>query len=74
MFRTRSMIALAIIGAFCTAAFGATATQVSQHGITWFLSTSREVGQFVNGDWWVVGPVTINSYSPGPSGGCTGRW
>jgi chitodextrinase len=26
------------------------------------------VGQFANGDWWVVGPVTINSISPGWDG------
>ncbi len=42
----------------------ATATSVSQNGITWTFSTAREVGQFVNGDWWVVGPVTIINITP----------
>lgn len=44
------------------------ASSVTQHGITWTFSTARPVGQFVNGDYWVVGPVTINSVSPAPSG------
>jgi len=61
-----------IISLTPTALFGATATQVSQHGITWTFSEPREVGQFVNGDWWVVGPVTITGYSPAPSGGMHG--
>jgi hypothetical protein len=40
------------------------ATSVSQHGITWTFSADRPVGQFANGDWWVVGPVTIVHISP----------
>lgn len=32
--------------------------------IVWTFSASHEVGQFANGDWWVVGPVTITSISP----------
>lgn len=40
------------------------ATSVSQHGITWTFSADRPVGQFANGDWWVVGPVTISHISP----------
>ena len=35
------------------------ATSVSQFGVTWSFSQDRPVGQFANGDWWVVGPVTI---------------
>ena len=41
---------------------------ITQHGITWTLSANRTVGQFVNGDYWVVNPgggVAINSISPG---------
>ena len=41
-----------------------TANDVSQYGITWTFSQARPVGQFANGDWWVVGPVTITSISP----------
>jgi hypothetical protein len=40
------------------------ATSVSQYGITWTFSQDRTVGQFANGDWWVVGPVTIISINP----------
>jgi hypothetical protein len=48
------------------------ATTVSQHGITWTFSTDRVTGQFANGDWWVVGPVTITSITPAPAGGLNG--
>ncbi|RYD48323.1 MAG: hypothetical protein EOP85_03780, partial [Verrucomicrobiaceae bacterium] len=44
------------------------ATSVSQYGITWTFSQDRPVGQFVNGDWWVVGPVTITNISPKSNG------
>jgi hypothetical protein len=44
------------------------ATQVSRHEITWTFDRDYETGQFVNGDWWVVGPVTIVSVSPDPRG------
>lgn len=40
------------------------ATSVTSYGITWFFSEDRPVGQFANGDWWVVGPVTITGISP----------
>jgi hypothetical protein len=43
------------------------ASQVSQYGITWKFDRDYPVGQFVNGDWWVVGPVTVVSVAPGPS-------
>ena len=37
---------------------------VSQYGITWTFREPREVGRFENGDFWVVGPVTITSITP----------
>ena len=40
------------------------ATSVSQHGITWTFDADHRTGQFVTGDWWVIGPVTIVSISP----------
>jgi hypothetical protein len=43
------------------------ANQISQYGITWKFDRDYPVGQFVNGDWWVVGPVTVVSVTPGPS-------
>lgn len=41
-----------------------TASSVTRHGITWTFDRPYEVGQFVNGDPWVVGPVTITSITP----------
>ncbi|AKS32310.1 hypothetical protein [Mycolicibacterium goodii] len=43
------------------------ASEISQYGITWKFDREYPVGQFVNGDWWVVGPVTVVSVTPGPS-------
>ncbi|SDE15942.1 hypothetical protein [Rhodococcus tukisamuensis] len=43
------------------------ANQISQYGITWRFDRDYPVGQFVNGDWWVVGPATVVSVTPGPS-------
>ena len=45
---------------------------VTQYGITWTFSEARKVGQFINGDWWVQGPVTINSITPSPLSGRNG--
>jgi hypothetical protein len=39
---------------------------VSQYGITWTFEQPARVGQFVNGDWYVVGPVTIKAIDPRP--------
>jgi len=40
------------------------AQSVSRFGVTWAFDQPREVGQFANGDWWVVGPVTITEITP----------
>ncbi len=39
-------------------------TSVSHNGITWTFDGDYQVGRFVMGDPWVVGPVTIESVSP----------
>ena len=39
---------------------------VSQYGITWTFAEPARVGQFVNGDWYVVGPVTVKMIDPKP--------
>jgi len=39
---------------------------VSQYGITWTFERPARVGQFVNGDWYVVGTVTIKTIDPRP--------
>ena len=44
--------------------FGTAATSVTRFAITWTFSADRQVGQYANGDWWVVGPVTITNITP----------
>lgn len=39
-------------------------SQISQFGITWTFNKDYSVGQFANGDYWVVGPVTIIKIDP----------
>jgi fibronectin type III domain protein/type IX secretion system substrate protein len=41
---------------------------ITQYGITWTFSAPANCGQFATGDWWVVGPVIIQSVSPAPTG------
>lgn len=47
-------------------------TQVSQFGITWTFEEAVPVGQFVNGDYYVVGPVTVTAIDPAPANGRNG--
>ena len=42
-------------------------TSVTQHGITWTFADPARVGQFVNGDFYVVGPVTVVAVDPPPA-------
>ena len=47
---------------------GSTVTEItSPNGITWFFDQPVEAGQFVGGDWWVVGPVSVTAIDPSPS-------
>jgi len=39
---------------------------VSQYGITWTFDKPARVGQFINGDWYVVGEVTVKMIDPKP--------
>ncbi|MGD1000245.1 MAG: hypothetical protein ABSA67_06045 [Candidatus Brocadiia bacterium] len=41
---------------------------VSQYGITWKFDKKAPVGQFVTGDYYVVGPVTVVEVTPAPTG------
>ena len=41
-----------------------TTTSLSQYGITWYFVEEVEYGQFANGDYWVIGPVSISSIVP----------
>ncbi len=40
------------------------ASSITQYGITWHFDKEYEVGQFANGDYWVLGPVTIIRITP----------
>lgn len=42
-------------------------SQVSQDGITWTFSQPARVGRFVNGDYYVVGPMTVVDIQPLPT-------
>jgi len=37
---------------------------VTRHRITWTFERKVRVGRFVNGDWYVVGPVTVTAIAP----------
>jgi hypothetical protein len=43
------------------------ASSITKDGITWTFNQSVPVGQFVNGDYYVVGPVTITAINPPPT-------
>ncbi|HUT32174.1 MAG TPA: hypothetical protein VNE39_01730 [Planctomycetota bacterium] len=40
---------------------------ISQYGITWTFAEPARVGRYVTGDWWVVGPVTVQGVTPAPA-------
>ena len=42
---------------------------VARHGITWKFSEKVRAGRFVNGDYYVVGPVTVTETTPNPENG-----
>ncbi len=46
--------------------------KVEQGGITWTFSEPVPVGEFVNGDYYVVGPVAITAIDPAPADGLNG--
>ncbi|MBL9078104.1 MAG: hypothetical protein JNL08_11405 [Planctomycetes bacterium] len=50
---------------------GQTFAAVERFGITWTFEKAVRCGRFVNGDWWVVGPVHVIAVAPasGADGG-----
>jgi len=48
----------------CSVVHAEQATSVNQWGITWTFDKPATVGKFVNGDWWVLGPVTMVKVDP----------
>lgn len=49
---------------FCVPIGTPRAQSISQYGITWTFTELRPVGQFANGDWYVIGPVTLANINP----------
>lgn len=49
------------------AAETSTVTSLTKDGVTWTFSQPVVAGQFVNGDYYVIGPVTITAISPTPT-------
>lgn len=47
-------------------------TSVSRFGVTWTFDRPVEAGRFANGDWWVLGPVTLTEISPASVDGMHG--
>ena len=45
---------------------------VTQRGITWHFDKPHQVGQFANGDYWVLGPVVITRITPDFDGSING--
>lgn len=65
------MVGLVFIAAATALGGEATAEKrgaITQYGVTWTFSSSVPAGRFVTGDWWVVGPVTVRSVTPTPTG------
>jgi hypothetical protein len=58
-----------LLGAGAGSAWGALVEKagVTRDGITWTFKKPAPVGQFVNGDYYVVGPVTVVKIDPPPS-------
>jgi hypothetical protein len=44
-----------------------TVTSLTKDGITWTFGAPVVAGQFVTGDWYVVGPVTVTGINPAPT-------
>lgn len=40
------------------------AMEITQFGITWYFDREYQTGRFANGDYWVIGPVTIVFINP----------
>jgi hypothetical protein len=47
-------------------------TSLTQYGITWTFDKAYPCGQFVSGDWWVLGPLKVVSVTPKPTGSRNG--
>lgn len=59
-------LALGLPPVAASAASLLTQSRLSQYGITWEFDSAVPTGRFVNGDYYVVGPVTITNITPRP--------
>jgi hypothetical protein len=67
-----SLLVYVLLGTHVSHAFAAELprlSSVSQYGITWTFDQPVPVGQFVNGDFYVVGPVKVVGINPVPLAG-----
>jgi hypothetical protein len=62
--RGKYLLIAALLTCFALPLCAAQQSQISQFGITWTFDKDYTVGQFANGDFWVVGPVTIVRIQP----------
>jgi hypothetical protein len=46
--------------------------QITHRGITWHFAAEVDSGQFITGDYWVIGPVTLSQVEPTPTTGRNG--
>ena len=66
---SRYLAAASIVGCIIGAASIAALplqTSITKDSVTWTFSGAVPVGQFVNGDYYVVGPVTVTAITPIP--------
>lgn len=45
-------------------AVGATTDRIEQYGVSWSFDRAVPYGRFANGDYWVLGPLTVTAISP----------
>lgn len=64
----RDLVIAAVLFICLGVPLGHAATSIRQHGITWTFDRDYPTGRFANGDYWVVGPVTIVSITPSSNG------
>src|SRR5215208_795512 len=73
--RTKRLFAVTVLlvsSAYSPLSFAAPVSSISQYEITWSFDKPYEAGQFITGDWWVVGPVNVTAVNPAPSAGRNG--
>ncbi|MFT3926412.1 MAG: hypothetical protein QM778_27960 [Myxococcales bacterium] len=64
----RTWLGLLLALLWTSQAEAAPVSSISQYGVTWTFDHAHESGQFATGDYWVVGPVVVQSVSPAPTG------